>query len=331
MPKAMTLRMTDAAPVRALRKLLLCALLGIAPAALAFDVQGHRGARGLAPENTLAAFRTALELGVSTLELDVGLTRDGEVVIAHDRLLNPDITRDARGQWLAAPGPALHTLTLAEVQAFDVGRIRPDTRYAQTFAAQKPADGERMPTLAALFELVKARGDTRVRFNIETKLSPRHPDETATPVALVAALLAVVERHGMTSRVAVQSFDWRTLKLVQQRAPAMITVALTSRSNLQDGADTGAWTAGLRLADHDGSVPRLVKAAGARVWSPTQADLTPALLAEARALGLKVIPWTVNAPDAIERFIDWQVDGLISDHPERVLQALARRGIAPAR
>lgn len=323
--------MTDARPFRALLLLVLCALLGAGDEASAFDVQGHRGARGLAPENTLAGFRTALELGVSTLELDVGLTRDGHVVIAHDRLLNADITRDATGQWLAATGPALHTLSLAELQAHDVGRIRPGTRYAQTFAAQKAVDGERMPTLDALFELVKARGDTRVRFNIETKLSPRHPAETAGPEEMVAALLAAIERHGMATRVSVQSFDWRTLRLVQQRAPAMPTVALSSRNTTLDDGGSGGWTAGLKLADHGGSMPRLAKAAGAVVWAPNQNDLTPALLAEARALGLKVIPWTVNAPEAIERFIDWQVDGLISDHPERVLQALARRGIAPAR
>lgn len=323
--------MTDARPFRALLLLVFCVLLGAGDEAGAFDVQGHRGARGLAPENTLAAFRAALDLRVSTLELDVGLTRDGHVVIGHDPLLNPDIVRDARGQWLAAPGPALHALTLAELRAFDVGRIRPGTRYAQTFADQQPVDGERMPTLAALFELVQARGDTQVRFNIETKLSPRRPGDTATPEALVAALLAVVERHGMARRVSVQSFDWRTLRLVQQRAPGIPTVALSSRSNLQDGADTGVWTAGLTLAEHGGSVPRMVKALGAAVWSPNQNDLTPPQLAEARALGLKVIPWTVNAPEAIEHFIDWQVDGLISDHPERVLQALARRGITPSR
>ncbi len=306
-----------------------CVLLAMAHTAAAFDVQGHRGARGLAPENTLSAFRTALDLGVSTLELDVGLTRDGHLVITHDRTLNADITRDARGQWLPGPGPAVHTLTLAEVQAHDVGRMKPDSRYAQGFPEQKAADGERIPTLAALFALVKARGDTGTRFNIETKLSPLAPEETATPEAMVAALLALIEQHGMAPRVSIQSFDWRTLRLVQQRAPAMPTVALTSRNTLQDGG--GAWTAGLRLADHGHSVPRLVKALGAPVWSPNQNDLTQPLLAEAQALGLKVIPWTVNTPEAIERLIDWKVDGLISDHPERVLQALRRRGISPAR
>jgi glycerophosphoryl diester phosphodiesterase len=328
--------MADVRSIRAqlLTRLLLCgcALMSLAGTAAAFDVQGHRGARGLAPENTLAAFRTALDLGVTTLELDIGLTRDGRVVIHHDRTLNADVSRDARGQWLPAPGPTVFSLSLQELQAYDVGRLRPDSRYAQGFPEQKPVDGERVPTLDALFELVKARGDSRTRFNIETKLSPQHPAETATPEAMTAALLAVVQRHGMAARVTVQSFDWRTLKVVQRLAPTITTVALTSRNSLADSTSgSGEWTAGLLLADHGGSVPRLVKASGAAVWSPNQADLTQPLLTEAQALGLKVIPWTVNTPEAIERFIDWKVDGLISDHPERVLQALAKRGIAVTR
>ena len=169
--------------------------LGLNPgSAAAFDVQGHRGARGLAPENTLAAFSTALDLGVTTLELDVGLSRDGRVVISHDPRLNADITRDAGGQWLAAPGPTLNTLTLAELQRFDVGRIRPGTRYAQTFAVQRAADGASIPTLDALFDLVRSRGQQRVRFNIETKLSPLATDDTATPEQIRDAkvLLTVV-------------------------------------------------------------------------------------------------------------------------------------------
>ena len=303
--------------------------LGAAAAAAPFDVQGHRGARGLAPENTLTAFRTALDLGVTTLELDVGLTRDGHVVIAHDRRLNADITRDASGEWLAVAGPALHTLntlTLTELQRHDVGRIRPGTRYAQTFPDQRGTDHEPMPTLDALFALVRSRGDERVRFNIETKLSPLAPEETASPEALVRALLTVVAKNGMQARVTVQSFDWRTLKLSQQLAPAIPTVALTVRQNFLDNLGDERWTAGLRLADHGGSVPRLVQAAGARVWSPYHLELSQALVADAQALGLTVIPWTVNAPEQIDRYIGWGVDGIISDYPDRVLQLLKKRG-----
>ena len=296
--------------------------------ASAFDLQGHRGARGMAPENTLAGFRQALTTGVTTLELDVGITADGHVVIAHDPRLNPELTRDAGGAWLATAGPALNVLTLAELQRHDVGRLKPGTSYAETFAEQQSADGERIPTLAALFELVRAAGHDHVRFNIETKLTPLAPALTPEPEAFVRAVLDVVQRHGMAGRVTVQSFDWRALRAVQRLAPGLPVAALTARLQAIDNLGDGRWTAGLRLEDHGGSVPRLVRALGAPIWSPFHGHLTEQQVDEAHALGLQVIPWTVNEPAQIERLIGWGVDGLISDYPGRVREAMARRGMA---
>ena len=298
---------------------------------IAFDLQGHRGARGVAPENTLAAFRQALATGVTTLELDVGMTRDGHLVVMHDQRLNPDLTRDDAGGWIAAPGPAVNSLTLAELQRHDVGRLRPGTRYAQTFPDQQPVDGERVPTLDALFEMVRATGHAQVRFNVETKISPLTPELAPAPEDFARRLLDVVQRHRMDERVTVQSFDWRTLRAVQRLAPALPIAALTARLPSIDNLSDGRWTAGLRLQDHGGSVPRLVQALGALTWSPFHGELTEALLAEAHALGLKVVPWTVNDPAQIDRLMAWGVDGLISDHPARVRAPMARRGLAQPR
>jgi glycerophosphoryl diester phosphodiesterase len=300
--------------------LLLALLLALAGCASRLDVQGHRGARGLAPENTLHGFDVARAAGVTTLELDIGITRDGVPVIAHDPRLNPNFTRDEHGRWLEADGPAIRALTWAELQRYDVGRLKPGTPYAAAFAQQQPRDGARVPTLAALFERVAAAGDRAVRFNIETKLRPDAPNATADPATFVSALLDVVRAHGMTSRVTVQSFDWRTLRLVQREAPSVPTACLTARTV----ADDGRWTAGLRLSEH-GSVPKLVKAAGCGTWSPPFAALTADALAEARGLGLKVVVWTVNEPADIERMLALGVDGIISDHPERVQQAVRAR------
>jgi glycerophosphoryl diester phosphodiesterase len=308
--------------------LVATAAFTLSVAAGAFDLQGHRGARGLAPENTLAAFRTAISLGVDTLELDTGVTQDGVLVVAHDPRLNPNFTRDAAGQWIAAPGPGLNTLTLAELRRFDVGRLKPGTAYANGLAEQRAVDGEAIPTLAALFEQVKAWGAHHVRFNIETKLTPTEPALTPEPEAFARLLVDTVHRFGLEARVSVQSFDWRTLREVQRLAPQIPTVALTVQSPNFDNLANGRWTAGLLLADHGGSVPRLVQAAGAAVWSPHFNNLTPASLKEAQALGLKVVPWTVNDPETIERLIDWGVDGLISDYPDRVRAVMQRRGMA---
>src|SRR6058998_2578344 len=144
------------AVVLSLAVLALPGLRAAAPTAAvpaAFDLQGHRGARGLAPENTLAAFSRALGLGVTTLELDTGVTRDGAVVVSHDERLNPDFTRDAAGRWIDAPGPALFALSLVEVRRYDVGRLRPGTPYAARLPEQEPADGQRVPTLDEVFAL----------------------------------------------------------------------------------------------------------------------------------------------------------------------------------
>lgn len=315
--------------IRRLRGWLLAsaALAALAPAA-GLDLQGHRGARGLAPENTLAAFATALRIGVTTLEFDLGMTRDGVLVVGHDSRLNPNIVRDAEGRWVDAPGTPLNELTLAQLQRYDVGRLKPGTRYAQTFAAQQPVDGERMPTLDAVFEAVARWGAREVRFNIETKLTPNEPALTPSPEDFARAVVDALKRHGLIARSMLQSFDWRTLRAAHKLAPELATVALTISTANTDNLADGRWTAGLKLADHGGSVPRLVQALGARTWSPLHANLSEPLLREARGLGLTVVPWTVNEPADIERLLDWGVDGLISDYPDRVRAALEKRGRA---
>lgn len=313
-------------PFHAAYSAILLLNLAVFPA-LAFDLQGHRGARGLLPENTLPAFERALAIGVSTLEMDAAITADGVVVISHDPVLNPDLVRGPDGQWLTRP-PAIRQLTWAQLQTYDVGRIRPGSRYAQTFAQQQPIDGTRMPRLADVFQRVKALRADHVQFDIETKIDPRRPENTLAPEAFVQALLAVIRAEGMEERVMIQSFDWRTLRLVQQQAPRVRTVYLSIQrptANTID-AEPGLWTAGLTRAEH-GSVPKMVRAAGGPIWSPNFNDLTPELLREAQSLGLKVIPWTVNEVADIARLIDWKVDGLISDYPDRVREEMARRGL----
>ena len=307
------------------------ALLGAAAIARAFDLQGHRGARGLAPENTLAAFEQALAIGVTTLEMDAAITADGVVVISHNPALNHVITRDAQGRWLGGVGPLISSLTLAQLQAFDVGRIDPASSYARQFPDQAGRDGERVPTLAAVFARVDALGAKAVRFNIETKIDPTRPAETLAPEPFVRALLAAVDAAGMSGRVTIQSFDWRTLALVQQLAPAIPTSYLTARGARFDTLADGTWTAGMKLADYPG-VARMVKAAGGAIWSPRYQDLGARDVAEAHALGLQVIPWTVNDRADAARLIEWGVDGLISDRPDLMREVMRSRGIAlPAR
>ena len=298
----------------------------------AFDLQGHRGARGLAPENTLPAFARALAVGVTTLELDVGITRDGVVVISHDPTLNPDITRGPEGQFLAARGPAIASLTYAELQRYDVGRIKPGTRYASLYPEQQPVDGTRIPRLAELFELVRRSGNAQVRFDIETKLSPLTPDDTPPPEPFARAVITAIRDAGVAARSTIQSFDWRTLQVVQKEAPEIPTAYLSAQQRFLDNIGAGKpegspWTAGFQHAQQ-GSVAKMVNGAGGRIWSAYWGDLDSEKIKEAQGLGLVVLAWTVNDPAQIARLMDLGINGLISDRPDLVRAEMQRRGMA---
>jgi glycerophosphoryl diester phosphodiesterase len=316
--------------MRILMHVMVVGFVLFASSGLAFDLQGHRGARGLAPENTLPAFALALSLGVTTLELDTGITKDGVVVIGHNTSLNPDITRDKDGKWLLKTGPAIHSLTFGELQQYDVGRLNPNTKYATSFPEQKAVDGTRIPKLADLFALVKKSGNEPVRFNIETKISPLKPNETLDPENFAKTLVELIQKEGMGARVSIQSFDWRTLQVVQKIAPEIPTVYLSVQRSFDniaaDKPEGSPWTAGFQCKDH-GSVPRMVKAAGGRIWSPLFADVTEANLKEAHDLGITVVVWTVNRPEQIKEMLDLGVDGLISDRPDLVRQIMKERGM----
>jgi glycerophosphoryl diester phosphodiesterase len=300
--------------------------------AAAFDLQGHRGARGLAPENTIEAFTTALRVGVTTLEFDLAMTRDGVLVVHHDEWLNPNTTRDASGNFLSERGPALHALTLDQVKRYDVGRLKPGTPYAARFSGQHPVNGARIPTLAEVFDLVLQAGATHIRFNIETKITPNSGSDVPSPEIFADAVARAIRAAGLADRATVQSFDWRTLVILRGIAPEIERVCLTSEQPEEDTIERGKpgpspWTAGLDVDDYGGSTPRLVAAAGCSVWSPYFRELTPQTLAEARKFGIKVIPWTVNEPPDMERLITLGVDGIISDYPDRLRAVMAARGM----
>src|ERR1700744_10473 len=149
--------------------------------AMAFDIEAHRGGRALFPENTLQSFANALSMGVNTLELDIGVTRDAAIVVSHERKLNPDLARTADGAYIAPPGIPFVRLSLEEVRKYDVGQIRPGSAYAAQFPDQHSVPGTPIPTLIEVFDLVRKSGDAHVRLTIETKIDPNHPQESPEP------------------------------------------------------------------------------------------------------------------------------------------------------
>jgi glycerophosphoryl diester phosphodiesterase len=298
---------------------------------MAFDIEAHRGGRALFPENTLPSFANALSMGVDTLELDIGVTSDQAIVVSHERGLNPDLARTADGVYVAPPGIPFVQLRLEDVKKYDVGQIRPGSAYAVQFPDQHPVPGTSIPTLKEVFDLVRKSGDRHVRLNIETKIDPNHPEQSPDPERFVGLLLDLLRTEKFSDRVMVQSFDWRTLQLVQKLAPAIPTVYLTQQAG--SGATVFAdkasiWTAGFNPIDHGGSLPRAIKAAGGAIWSPFFGDVNPALISESHSLGLAVVVWTVNKPADIARMIDIGVDGIISDRPDLLRKIAGDKGIA---
>ena len=225
----------------------------------------------------------------------------------------------------------MHALDLADIKRFDVGRIRPGSRYAARYPEQRPADGARIPTLVEVIELSRRAGNDEVRFNVETKISPLEPDLTAAPDAFAQAVIEVLRAEGVAGRSTIQSFDWRTLRAAKTIAPEVTTACLTVEQRWLDNLERGrpgasAWTAGLD-ADDFATVQDLVEAAGCGVWSPDYRDLDEAALDRAHSLGLEVVAWTVNELAEMRRLVALGVDGIISDFPDRLRTVAAEAGI----
>ena len=202
------------------------------------DIQGHRGARSLLPENSLPAFALALDLGVSTLELDLGMSADGVLIVTHDPWVDPAICLDSDGRRIEGErGQLIKDLTIEEIRAFDCGSLNPDpTRFPEPPRENRP--GTRMPRLTEVFELVHSR-QADVRFNIEIKVRP-DGDWTRPLPEFVHAVVEAIREAGEVLRTTVQSFDWRALSLVKQREPRLRTSGLLEPESLD-----ARWLGGL--------------------------------------------------------------------------------------
>jgi glycerophosphoryl diester phosphodiesterase len=312
----------------------LASSLSQTPAAKGADMKpliiGHRGAAGLAPENTLAAFATACALGIDGIELDVLVSADGELVVHHDFRLKPEIARTVDGKWISSSSPsAVKDLTVAQLKTYDIGRLKPNTSYAGRYPEQTPKDGERIPTFKEVIDLFKKSCNPSTRLFVEIKTSPEEPALTPPPEDLSGRVVKMITEEGIAERTWLLSFDWRNLVHIQKIAPELVTVYLTISV---PGSDTlkpnqpgpSPWMAGLDIDDFNGSAPRAVKAAGGSIWSPFFRNLTSDSLAEARQLGLKVSVWTPDRPEDLKQLIEMKVDAITTNRPD-ILKHLLKK------
>jgi glycerophosphoryl diester phosphodiesterase len=298
----------------------------------------HRGGAALWPENTLAAFERAIALGADGAELDVQLTRDGEVVVFHDNRLKADLCRDAQGHWLDAPGASIVSLSFAETQAYEIGRPKPGSAYAMAHPDLSPIDGARIPRLSDVVDIA-ARSPKPFRLFVELKTSFSDRSLSASPEALAEATLDVLRKAGFVAHTTLVGFDWPGLLHAKKLEPQIACWFTTlAQSWFRDGSPrpeddppsapalavlrhwaatgTSPWASGFDAVKFDGSILKAIKAAGGDGWFPFYRDASDDAVREARALGLEVGAWTVNAPDDMRKLAG--LDALCTDRPDRL-------------
>lgn len=308
----------------------------------------HRGGAGLWPENTMAAFRHAVSIGVDGIELDLHLTLDGTLVVHHDERLKPSATRAPDGTWLTYPGPLIKSLTTGELARYDVGRFRPGARGLVAYPDQKPCDGARIPHFAEVCALVREEALPDFRLYVELKTSLLDPDKSADPTELADAAVGFVQEQGLAERVTFVSFDWRTLVRAKALAPAIPNAFITLPFYLLDPEDPSAsedvsgsvieayrhasasgasWTAGFnwRLQDGMSFAERVLSAIAsgpADGWFTWSHDVTPVTIAMARSFGLNVLVGTVDDEVEMRRLVTLGVDAIFTDRPDRLAHVL---------
>ena len=302
----------------------------------------HRGGAGLWPENTMAAFRRALDFGVDGIELDVHLTRDGIPVVHHDESLKPAIARGLDGEWLIRPTPLIKSLNYQELGNFDIGRLRPGSGYGAHYPNQIACDGERVPKLEEVFELVKQSGKKRFHIYVELKTSLLDLSQSASPEKLAESVIYLIRAMQMEAQVTFVSFDWRALVHAKKLAPEIPNAFTTNLFTVLNPADASAaqdkpgsddeavraasargapWVAGCDWRDQQGvdfaeKRLRSIASGPADGWFAWHGDVTVATAKLARELDLKVSCWTVDEPGEIRRLAALGVDAILSDRPD---------------
>ena len=265
------------------------------------DVQGHRGCRGLLPENTLPAFQKAIDLGVNTLEMDLVISKDNKVVVSHDPYINHEIALDVSGNEISESEEEsynLYTMTYDSIKKYDCG-----SKHNPRFPNQKKLKVHK-PLFTEVIDLAEEETHHKIQYNIEIKSLPKW-DNVFTPNVeeFVALVLKIINEKGISNRVTLQSFDVRALEEITRKAPQIKTSLLVDAFESIDGK--------LKLLSYK---PEII--------SPYFKLIDAPIVEKLHADGYKVIPWTINEQKDIKDMIDFQVDGIISDYPDVVIQLL---------
>lgn len=306
-----------------------------------FDLEAHRGGRDVRPENTLYSYAYAIELGATSIECDMQLTKDGQIVMSHNPILNSDITRDENGNYIENNKYDIRLMTVDELKKFDVGIMDPNCgEYYDLHGKTQFTYDAKVPTLEELMQLIQSYGDKNIVLNIETKSYPDPASagykNNADPKKFVEVFNNIVKKYDMEDRVVLQSFDWQTLIEMKKLNPNISTSALwqeqpswgrDSESLRRYEKKKSPWLGGLDIKDYQGNPVKAAHAIGADIISPYYTEISKQDVDEAHSLGMKVVPWTVNNEKDMNMLLDMGVDGIISDKPWLLKQVLEKRNI----
>ncbi len=269
------------------------------------EIYAHRTGRGLAAENTLAGCDVCMELGVDYIDLDIGITKDGILVVTHDTTLNPHLTRDETGKYIKKRIP-IHTLTFEQLQRYDVGKINPKSAYASYFPDQIGVDGAKIPSLKEAIEYVKQRAPKPTGFQIEIKT---HPRRTPSSKIFAKAVDQVLRETDVIARTEVQSFDFRCLTELYKLNPEIAT----------------SFVSGGRVS------PKTIRSLCGKCWSLYEMHATEAKIKKAQKMGIKVVAWNYPEKEGTEfnqeqimKLISWGIDGIITDRPDKLKKLLKK-------
>jgi len=283
-------------------------------------IVGHRGARGLFPENSMVGFENILKMGVTLIELDVVFSKDKTPIITHDHTINPSTSRDVDGEFVNE-NIKVSSLTVEQIKNYEIGRLDLDSDYGKRFPEQAQLDGIYMPTLQELFEKMQQPEFEQMRLMVEIKSEPNYSSQDRENIA--SLVTKQIRDANLANKVLLHSFDWLLLSECKKKDPDITTSFLTKKGYQNESENYYPSQVFMQdAAGYSNSVPEKISALGGSVWCPYFKDITRDRLLSARENNLIVVVWTLNERDDIEAMIDLGVDAIVTDYPPRVMSAL---------
>ena len=288
-------------------------------------IYGHRGARGVLPENTLESFEYLFENNIRAYETDILISKDNIPVITHDFKLDPSYTKDVNGNWIEDENIKIIDLTYEEILKYDVGTLNKLSRYGRKFINQKSLNNQKIPKLSDLLKLSSDNEFDDLLINLEIKSTPIEEGLTPSPEEMVKIVIDEVGRSYLSDKIIYSSFDWRVLREIKERDPKI------PRAHLSSGAkgkiyDKSPWLDFTPLHS-EVDLPKLIKALGGSAWHPNYKDVNKEIIEISRNEGLPVNVWTVNKEQDMLRMIDYGVDGIMTDYPLKLKELCDKEDI----